>query len=94
MRSCSYCQKFAPIYEKLPEIFGSKVKILKMNMLQSLENLKLAEGLGVEDTPTLKMFCRGREVGEIIRPKTVDSVVKEIEMMLEREDSCRKQDAS
>lgn len=66
IRSCSNCQKFKPVYEKLPEIFGDKVKFLKMNMFLSLENLKLAEGFGVEETPTLKLFCEGREIGEIL----------------------------
>lgn len=90
MRSCSYCQKFAPIYEKLPATFDDKVTFLKVNMLQSLENLKLAEGLGVEDTPTLKLFCRGREAGEIIRPKTLDITVRAIKAILEREEYCKK----
>jgi thioredoxin-like negative regulator of GroEL len=63
IKSCGNCQKFRPVYEKLPEIFGDKVEFLKMNMLLSLEKLKLAEGLGVEETPTLKLFCNGRNKG-------------------------------
>ncbi|NIP67034.1 thioredoxin, partial [Candidatus Bathyarchaeota archaeon] len=43
IKSCGNCQKFRPVYEKLPEIFGDKVEFLKMNMFLSLENLKLAE---------------------------------------------------
>jgi thioredoxin 1 len=66
IKSCGNCQKSRPVYEKLPEIFSDKVEFLKMNMFLSLENLKLAEGLGVEETPTLKLFCKGREIGQII----------------------------
>ena len=91
IRSCSICQKFRQVYEKLPEIFGDKVKFLKMNMFLSLENLKLAEDFGVEETPTLKLFCVGREIGEIIGYRPLDKVVKEIEEILEREGSCRRQ---
>lgn len=83
IRSCSYCQKFKPIYEKLPAIFGEQVKFFTMNMFFSLENLKLAEGLGVEDTPTLKIFCRGKEVGEVIGYRPLDKVVDEIREVLE-----------
>jgi thioredoxin 1 len=82
IRSCSFCQKFKPIYEKLPAIFGEKVKFFAMNMFRSLENLKLAEGLGVEDTPTLKIFCRGKEVGEIIGYRPLDKIVDEIREIL------------
>jgi len=93
IKSCGNCQKFRPVYEKLPEIFGEKVEFLKMNMLLSLENLQLAEGLGVEETPTLKLFCNGREIGQIIGYRPVDGVVKEIEEILEREQYCQKQRA-
>ena len=91
IRSCGYCQKFKPIYEKLPEIFGNKVKFLEMNMFKSLENLKLAEGFGVEETPTLKFFCKDKEIGEIVGFRPLDKVVEEIEEILIREEYCKKQ---
>jgi hypothetical protein len=62
------------------------VKFLAMNMFLSLENLKLAEGLGVEDTPTLKIFCKGKEVGEVIGYRSLDKVVDEIRGILEIEE--------
>ena len=86
IKSCEKCKKFKPVYAKLPEIFGNKIKFLKMNMFLSLENLKLAEGLGVEETPTLKLFRKGREIGQIIGYKPFDKIVEEIEKILEPED--------
>lgn len=62
-------------------------------MFLSLENLKLAEGLGVEETPTLKLFCKGREIGQIIGYGPVDEAVKAIEEILEREKYCQRQRA-
>ncbi len=91
IKSCSKCQKFRPIHEKLPEIFGDKAEFLKMNMFLSLENLKLAEGLGVEETPTLILFCKGREIGQIIGYRSLDAVVREIEDILQRERYCQGQ---
>ena len=61
-----------------------------MNMFLSLENLKLAEGLGVEETPTLKLFCKGREIGRITGYKPLNEVVKEIEELLEPEEYCQR----
>jgi thioredoxin 1 len=89
IKSCDSCQKFRPVYERLPEIFGDKADFLKMNMFLSLANLKLAEGLGVEETPTLKLFCKGREIGEIIGYRPLDEAVGEIEEILEREQYCQ-----
>ena len=93
IKSCGNCQKFRPVYEKLPEIFSDKVEFLKMNMFLSLENLKLAEGLGVEETPTVELFCNGREIGQIIGYRSLDEVVREIEEILEREQYCQGQSA-
>jgi len=62
-----------------------------MNTFLSLENLKLAEGLGVEETPTLKLFCKGREIGQIIGYMPLDKATKEIEDILKREKYCNKQ---
>lgn len=85
VRSCSHCQRFRPIYEQLPQIFGGHVTFVKLNMFHSLANLHLAEGFGVEDTPTLKIFCNGRDVGELVGYRPLDTVVRELKDILERE---------
>ena len=59
-----------------------------MNTFLSLENLKLAEGFGVEETPTLKVFCEGREIGEIVGYNSLDKVVKQINLVIERDKDC------
>jgi thioredoxin 1 len=79
LRSCSGCQKFKPVYDMLPELMGDKIKFLRMNMLKSIENLRLAEGLGVEVTPTTKIFCNGDEVGEIVGYRSLEEAAEEIE---------------
>jgi thioredoxin 1 len=89
IRSCTFCQKFKPIYEQLPSIFEDKVKFYQMNMLLTLENLHLAESLGVEDTPTLKLFCKGNEIGELIGYRSLDIVKTEIESILQEKDCYR-----
>jgi thioredoxin 1 len=91
IKSCPNCQRFKPVYEKLPETFNDKIAFVKMNMFQSLENLKLAEGLGVEDTPTLKLFCKGREIGQIVGYRSLEQVAREINEIVEREPDCHEQ---
>lgn len=93
IRSCGYCQKYKPIYKTLPEIFGDKITFLEMNMFQSLENLKLAEGFGVEETPTLKFFCKAKEIGEIVGFRPLNKVIEEIEKILKRKEYCNKQNS-
>ena len=66
VRSCDQCRKFKPVYERLPEIIEGEVRFFRMNILKTIENLRLAEDMGVEQTPTTKVFCSGEEVGEIV----------------------------
>ena len=81
IRSCDVCRKFKPVYEGLPKFFPD-VKFLRMNMMKSIENLRLAEGMGVEVTPTTKVFCGGSEVGEIVGYRSLDDAVAEIEAII------------
>jgi thioredoxin 1 len=89
IRSCGECQRFNPVYEQLPAVFGGSVKFVKMNMFLSLEisleSLRLAEGFGVEETPTVKLFCGGKEVGEVVGYRPFDKAVTDIKEILERE---------
>jgi hypothetical protein len=45
----------------------------------------------VEETPTLKLFYKGRKIGQIIGYRPLDEVVREIEEILEREQYCQGQ---
>jgi thioredoxin-like negative regulator of GroEL len=83
IRSCDACRRFKPVYDQLPEAMG-RVRFLRMNMMKSIENLRLAEGMGVEETPTTKIFCNGVEVGEIVGYRALEEAVKEIEGALKR----------
>ena len=83
VRSCDQCRKFKPVYERLPEVIGGNVRFLRMNMLKTIENLRLAEDMGVEQTPTTKIFCFGEEVGEIVGYLSIEEAVKTINELLQ-----------
>ena len=83
VRSCDQCRRFKPVYERLPEAIGRKVRFYKMNMLKTIENLRLAEGLGVEATPTTKVFCSGVEVGEIVGYLPLEETVETINGLIQ-----------
>ena len=83
VRSCDQCRKFKPIYESLPEVIGGNVRFLRMNMLKTIENLRLAEDMGVEQTPTTKVFCSGEEIGEIVGYFPLEEAAKRINELLQ-----------
>jgi thioredoxin 1 len=83
VRSCDHCRRFKPVYERLPDVIEGNVRFFRMNMLKTIENLRLAEGLGVEETPTTKVFCLGGEVGEIVGYLPLEEAVERINGLLQ-----------
>lgn len=84
---CGWCQKLDPIFAQLPERF-EKVKFAKMNVLDSAENRHIAMGNGVLGTPTIKVFCDGRSIGEVVGFRPLDRLVKELGEILASKDDC------
>jgi thioredoxin-like negative regulator of GroEL len=65
IRRCDQCAKFKPVFQQLPEYYPDVV-FLRMNMLQSMENLRLAEQYEKETTPIIPVFCKGEHLGTFI----------------------------
>ena len=87
---CGWCLKLNPIYAQLPEQF-EEVKFAKMNILESEENRRIAMENGVMGTPTIKVYCDGRNVGEVVGFRPLRRLVKDLgEIFAEKED-CLKQ---
>lgn len=82
VRSCDQCRRFKPVYEELSSTLDHKATFLGMNMMRSLENLRFAEEMGVEETPTTKIFCRGAEAGSIVGFRTLEEALGEVNAIL------------
>lgn len=91
---CSWCLRLNPVFEQLPERFGEKVKFAKFNVLESIESQKLALSQGILGTPTLKFYCNGRSIGELVGYRPLDRLVKEIEEIISEKDECLSQSTS
>ena len=59
---CAWCQKLNPIFAQLPEAIPG-VKFLKVNILESPENRKVAINSGVMGTPTIRCSARDAPSG-------------------------------
>lgn len=60
---CVWCKKLAPVYDSLSTTMSSTLKFVKVNVE---EHPELSERYGISGLPTLKFFCEGREIGEIV----------------------------
>lgn len=65
IKSCDQCRRFKPVFNQLPEHYPD-VQFLRMNMYDTMENLRLAEKYEKETTPIIPVFCRGEHLGTFI----------------------------
>ena len=59
---CVWCKKLAPIFDSVSSTMDG-LKFIKVNVD---EEKKLAQEYGISSLPTLKFFCEGREIAELI----------------------------
>ena len=84
IKSCGDCKKFKPVYDKLAEVFDGRLRFVRVNIFESVENLRLAEGLGVEETPTVKLFYKSKEIGQMTGFKQLETATEELETIIKQ----------
>jgi thiol-disulfide isomerase/thioredoxin len=89
IKCCGNCKKFKPVYDELLDIFGDRLKFTRVNMFENVENLRLAEGLKVEETPTVKLFYKSEEIGQLVGFKTLEVANEEIENIIKESGCCK-----
>ena len=79
---CPYCRVLEPIYVELSREYEGKLEFARFNVLESPENQELAVRWGIMGTPTLKFFCGGRPVQDIVGVLTKDYLRQGIDFAL------------
>lgn len=84
---CIWCKRLAPIYEQLEKEYPNAV-FARFNILASEKNSAIGELYGIMGTPTTKIFCNSREVGEIVGFMDKDNFKSELDKILHNSDGC------
>lgn len=84
---CGFCRALEPLYNKLAEQYSGKLEFLKL-MVDDPQNDKVVNQVSVEGTPTLKFYCKGREVGEHIGYAIEPVLKQKIDNILAEMESC------
>ena len=85
---CPYCKVLEPVYIELSREHAGKLKFARFNVMESLENQELAIKYGIMGTPTLKFFCQGRPVQDIVGVLTKDFLQQGIEFAMKKHKEC------
>jgi len=86
--TCPFCQRLTPIFKKLSGEFSGKMKFVMVN---AAENSDIASGYGVMGVPTLKFFCSGRPIHEVVGFRSEDELRQEFSKVLETHKKCLSQ---
>ena len=86
---CGFCKWLEPLYEKLSNEYTGKMVFLKLNV-DDERSQEVLHRVPIEGTPTLKFYCKGREVGEHIGYAVEPVLQKKIDAMMEEMESCIK----
>jgi thioredoxin-like negative regulator of GroEL len=84
---CGFCKALEPLYNRLSEQYSGKLNFVKL-MVDDPENKEVVLHASVEGTPTLKFYCRAREVGEHVGYSIEPVLKQKIDSMLVEMESC------
>lgn len=84
---CKACTEMKPFYEQLPDRLNNVI-VTRLNVLTKKENRRFAIKQGIRSTPTIKVYCKGRAIGEIIGIRTLEKLESEINYLLKNQESC------
>jgi thioredoxin 1 len=84
---CGFCQALEPLYNRLSQQYNDKLVFLKL-MVDDKNNQELLDRLSIEGTPTLKFYCKSREIGEHIGYAIEPKLKQKIEMFLSEMEFC------
>lgn len=84
---CGFCKALEPLYNRLSDQYAGKLTFLKL-MVDDPQNHEIMHKVSIQGTPTLKFYCRGREVGEHVGYAIEPILKKKIDSALEEMESC------
>ena len=85
---CPYCRMLEPVYVELSKKYVGKLKFAKFNVYESPENEKIAATYGIMGTPTLKFFCQGRPVQDVVGMLSRDFLEQAINFAMQKHGEC------
>lgn len=88
---CPWCIKLNPILDEISSEYQGKAKFAKLDVLKSPENRDTAIRYGISGTPTLKFFCGGRSVEELVGYMPKEQLKQRIDDVLAKHQECLRQ---
>ena len=88
---CPWCMRLMPVFEEVSKQYEGRVIFAKVNVE---EQEAISQANGISGIPILKMFCDGRNIGELVGYMTKEKLVQGIESMLSGAKDCLTQSSA
>jgi len=82
---CPWCKKLLPDFDSLANEFSGRLTFATLNVEQAPD---IVSRYGVQGLPTLKFFCGGRPLAEIVGYLPKSSLKTQLETMLSNHRDC------
>jgi thioredoxin 1 len=82
---CPWCMKLMPVFEEVSKTYEGKLSFAKVDVEKHPD---IAEANGVMGIPVMKMFCGGRNVGELVGYMNKEKLIQELDKMLSTVKEC------
>jgi thioredoxin 1 len=83
--TCPHCARLTPIFQRISEEYQDRMRFAMVN---AVEQQGLAGGYGIRGVPTIKFFCDGRPVYEVVGFRPEAELRTEIERVLSTHSKC------
>jgi thioredoxin 1 len=84
---CGFCKALEPLYSKLSDQYGDRLTFYRL-VVDFPANHQILNKVAIQGTPTLKFYCKGREVGEHVGYAIEPVLKKKIDESLQEMESC------
>ncbi len=88
---CPWCMRLMPVFDEVSKQYEGKLIFAKVNVE---ENQTIANENGILGIPVMKMFCDGRNVGELVGYMSKEKLVQELDRMLSTIKECMTQSST
>ena len=82
---CPWCRRLTPLLKEIEEDYKGRIIFTSLN---SEDYPDISSQYGVMSLPTMKFFCKGREVGELIGYMPEEKLKQEFAKMISRSQEC------
>ena len=84
---CGFCKMLEPLYRRLSDQYKDRLQFLAL-MADDPANHEVMHHVAIQGTPTLKFYCKGREIGEHVGYAIEPTLKKKIDSFLQEMESC------